>query len=102
MLIENDLLGICDAIKMIDENYFIVYSETKQKYEIHNRRDVPTYSLTVSYENLDFRTVELLYKSHISRLKEYFENLEKDNRNLEEQTKKELIEEITVQLEDSL
>ena len=102
MLIENDLLGICDAVKMIDENYFIVFNGEKKKYEVHNKRDVPTYSLTVPYDELDFRTVKLLYESHISRLAEYFAKLERDNAELERNNTKKAVEEITVQMEENL
>ncbi|HHW89402.1 MAG TPA: hypothetical protein GX745_00655 [Clostridiales bacterium] len=73
--IDNDLYDIANRLKSIDSGYFVVYDTSRQKYEVHNSDNIGnTYCLTVPYERLDARTVDLVNKTRRERFDKIFED----------------------------
>ena len=63
--IDSDVFNITRRIKEIDNSYFVMYNLSSHKYEIHSSKNKSTYCLTVPYNQLDARTIELIHKTAI-------------------------------------
>ncbi len=91
--IENDTFFVSDRIKEIESNYFIVYDTQKQKYEVHYKGQEPdTYCLTLPFDELDSRTVDYVFKTQISKAKELFDEMERENDKLIKREQKRVLE----------
>lgn len=67
--ITGDLFDVTNRIKEIDHRYFLVRNERKGCYEVHHRGQYQTTrALTVPYDALDARTVELVRMTRMERL----------------------------------
>ncbi len=83
-IIDNDLFGIAARLKSIDDSYFVVYSYKSRRYEVHARNQRGgTFALAVPYPELDERTVRLVRRTRSERGKKLFEEMERENRELE-------------------
>jgi hypothetical protein len=100
ILIENDVIGISERIKDLDENIFIVYNLKESCYEIHSIESFylndelhnkwSTYQTDITFEYLDERVLEYLYNNDIQKHgEEIFIRLE-DESNLMDKHRKEL------------
>lgn len=81
--IENDVFDIASRIKEIDNGYFIMYNRTKKRFEVHNERQKPTLALTLPFGELDFRTVDYVLKTRISRIDEIVKEIDANNDRIE-------------------
>ncbi|MDD2226956.1 MAG: hypothetical protein PHH71_00010 [Clostridia bacterium] len=82
MLVEvtTDVYFIAERLCEIDKNYFTVYNTATQKFEIHNREQQGnTYCLSVPFETLDCRTLELVQKTKIENINKIIEEIDKSN-----------------------
>lgn len=84
-VIENDMYNISGRIKEIDEGYFIVFSYRYRRYEVHNLRQPKTLAIVVPYDELDCRTERLVQRTRVERKKQLIEEMERNNRKLEEE-----------------
>jgi len=84
--IECDLFDIVNRVKEIDDNYYIVFNKNKEKFEVHYRGQMPTFCLTVPYDFLDARTVNLVLKTKVENSKKLFEEIDNHNSNLQKQS----------------
>lgn len=82
IVIENDLFDIAWRVKAIDENYYVVYNPKNSRYEVHNKKCRPSLSMVVE-GILDVRVIKKLRETHISRLKQIIEKIERTNREIE-------------------
>lgn len=79
-IISDDMFGIADRLKGIDDSYFILYNYVKKRYEIHSSdQRGGTLALVVPYPELDARTVELVRSSRRERIDEIIKETEKHN-----------------------
>lgn len=83
--IECDLFDIVTRLKEIDCNYYVVYNKIKDKFEVHYHGQTPAYCLTVPYDFLDARTVDLVLKTKVSNSKKLFKEIDSHNLNLQKQ-----------------
>lgn len=81
--IENDVFEITQRIKKIDEGYFIVFDTLKQRFELHNSEQVNTYCLTVPYDNLDDRLIDLVMYSKIDNIDNIINEIDINNKVIE-------------------
>lgn len=81
--IENDVFEITQRIKEIDEGYYIVFDTKKQMYELHNYMQPNTYCLTIPYDNLDSRLIDLLLYTNISNIDNIINDIDNNNSNIE-------------------
>ena len=94
MLIEikNDVYFILSRLKEIDENYQIFYNTRRKVFEVHNKAQIgDSYSLTVPYSVLDSRLIELVRKTRVENSKKLFEEIDKQNEQIENKNKKEIV-----------
>ena len=80
--IKNDLYEISDRVCEIDSNYFIVFNDAKNKFEIHNKSQKNTYCLTVPYKKLDARAIDLVQKTKIENAEKIYNEIELQNEKL--------------------
>lgn len=91
--ISSDVFNICNRIKKIDKYYFIIYNDKTGKFEIHNsKQPFCSYCLTVPYDSLDNRTLNLVHKTLFTKKEELFKEMEQFNDNLSMQNNKKLID----------
>lgn len=77
--VSNDAQGIVDRLKEFDPDYFVMFNPAKQKYEIHSKANTgSTYCMT-AFKELDFRTIEIVRKSHITRAAVLFKEMQEAN-----------------------
>lgn len=83
-IILSDVFDIAKRLKEIDRNYFVVFNTAKQKYEVHNSRQLgDSYCLTVPFDCLDARTIVLVQQSRIKNISEIVEKMDFDNKVLQ-------------------
>lgn len=94
MLIEikNDVYFILSRLREIDEDYQIFYNTRRKVFEVHNKAQIgDSYSLTVPYGVLDSRLIELVRKTRVENSKKLFEEIDKQNEQIENKNKKEIV-----------
>ena len=85
-----DTFGICERIKKLDKNYYVVYDTIKRVYEIHNSKQIfNTYCINVG-STLDMRAVKKLYTSSISNLDNILKEIDRHNDSLEKESKRKI------------
>lgn len=83
-IILSDVFDIAKRLKEIDRNYFVVFNTAKQKYEVHNSRQLgDSYCLTVPFDCFDARTIVLVQQSRIKNISEIVEKMDFDNKVLQ-------------------
>ena len=100
-IVKRDLFNISNRIKSIDRKYFIVFNKVKNKYEIHYDRIKNTYELTIPYNELDARTVNLVLKTRIENKKALLEQMEQENLKLEKEQQKQILEKLNRSIYES-
>lgn len=81
MIVSEDLFDICKRVKEIDEDYFVVFNERLERYEIHNKKQqCNTLAIVVPYDRLDKRVLDKLNETKIERKEEIYSMLENQNK----------------------
>ena len=76
--VENDLFGIADRLRAVDEGYFVL--RTDDGFEVHNSlQRGSTFALKVPYPELDERTVRLVRKTRRERFAALLAETERQN-----------------------
>ena len=60
VIIEDDVFDILKRVREIDEGYFILFDTSNCKYELHNINQPTTYCLTIPFDNIDSRLIDLV------------------------------------------
>ena len=80
---------IPERLREIDPDYFVVRNHEKKTFEIHHRlQPHTTYCLTVPYEELDQRTLNLVRKTAVSNLDKLLAQMDCHNQKLEQEVTK--------------
>lgn len=67
--LSGDLYDITGRLKEIDRGYFIVRNGKKNRFEVHHEgQPQDTYCMTLPYDELDARTVQLVLQTRRERL----------------------------------
>ena len=85
--IESDVFGIVDRIKEIDEEYFIVFNTVKNKYELHNSGQLDSYCLTIPYDCLDAKIIDLIHFSKVENIDDIMYEIDNNNNIIENNNK---------------
>ena len=100
--IESDCLGIVERMKSIDKDYFVLFDLDKQKFELDNHAQGKfTYCLTFPYEQLDERAYLLTLKTRVQNSDKLYKEMEEENRRLEKQKIKEVLNDFKEKMYDS-
>ena len=77
---------IPERLREIDSGYFVVRNHIKKTFEIHHsHQGENTYCLTVPYEELDQRTLDLVLKTRVSNLEKLIFEMDQNNQKIEKQ-----------------
>ena len=79
--IKHDVYNIANRIKKIDSGYFIVYNTSKNKFEIHNLKQINgSYCLTLPYQELDERTLKYVNETKSENIERILNKIESENK----------------------
>lgn len=82
--VNSDVFDITSRLKQIDPSYFVVFNTNKQKYELHSNEQLfTTYCLTIPFDSLDSRTVELANKTRRQNQQALLKEMEQENQKYE-------------------
>lgn len=88
--INSDVHDIVDRIKEIDDGYYIVFDTIKNKFELHNSNQPVTYCLTIPYDVLDARVLDVIYSTSVQNIDNILEEIDNSNDVIERNTIKEM------------
>lgn len=92
--VETNVYCIPERLKEIDPDYFVVFNTDTQKFEVHHMGQIgSTLALNIPYDELDARTIELVYKTRVENAKEIFDEIDRHNEKLEKQRYEKLMDE---------
>lgn len=81
--VESDVFDIEKRIKEIDDGYFVVFNTKRNKYEIHNMYQENSYCLTIPFDNLDNRILDLINMSLVRNIDKIIDEIDNNNSKLE-------------------
>ena len=100
--VESDCLEIVRRIKAIDEDYFVMFNIATHKFELHSRAQCGgSYCLTFPFDTLDERAVDLVLKTRVQNSDRLFEEMERENRELERRQTKAVLNDFEEKIYDS-
>lgn len=83
ILVESDVFDINERIKDIDEDYYILFDISKERYELHHKKQLNSYCFSYPYKTLDNRLIDLIYVSSINNIDKIIEEIDKNNIEIE-------------------
>lgn len=100
--IESDCLDIVQRIKAIDSSYFVVYNLENNSFELHSHEQrASTYCLTFPFDVLDERSVLYTLKTRVQNSDKLFEEMERQNKELEKTNIKQIFNDFEEKMYDS-
>ena len=81
--IESDVFDISKRIKEINEGYFIMYNLDNCKYELHCNNQPNSYCFSYPFENLDFKFIDMIYKTNIEHIDNIIQEIDNNNDKIE-------------------
>lgn len=98
--IMSDVFDIVDRVKEIDEGYFIVYNTSKNRYEVHNKKQFGSTFCITCENGLNSQVITKLRKSKIENIEKILKEIEQNNQKIEENNKKIAHSETSFKLEE--
>lgn len=85
ILMKSNVFKIPERLKEIDRSYFVMYDDVSGKYEVHSteNKDGNTHCLTLPYEELDCRAIDLVRKTRVENARRIWEEMKRENERLE-------------------
>ncbi len=84
-IIDKDLFNISRRIKGIDKNYYILFDNKTNKWEVHNlKQKGSTYCLTCPYNRLDSRLIDYVYYTSTQHNPDLIKIIEKNNKEIDD------------------
>ena len=100
ILIEHDNYFICERLKELDRDYYVMFDIENNKYQLHCKGQFGnTYCLTFPFDDLDERAIFYTKKTSIENQEKIIEEIDKENKRLEKHLIKEEINKIKEALE---
>ncbi len=100
--IESDCLDIVKRIRTIDKNYFVMFNPDTRQFELHNHaQGKGTYCLTFPFDVLDERAISFTLKTRVQNSDALFEEMEAENRAIEQANIKAVLNNFEEKLYDS-
>ncbi len=100
--IKSDCLDIVKRLKAIDKSYFVVRNLSKNTFELHSHNQLKkTYCLTIPYDTLDERTIDLALKTRVCNSDEIFKMIDEHNARREKMVVKQVLDDFKEKLYDS-
>ncbi|MBO8161337.1 MAG: hypothetical protein H0Z24_06835 [Thermosipho sp. (in: Bacteria)] len=92
ILVKTNVYEIPERLKEYDDSFFVVFNTRTKKYEVHSTDNIGnTYCLTVPYNELDCRTLELVKRGDIKArgMKAIIREIDEHNEKIEKKNKRE-------------
>ena len=83
--IESDVFDIVNRVKDIDEGYYILYNQTNNNFELHNKYQKNTYCLTIPIDSLDSRVIDMIMYTNISNIDNIMIDIDNNNLKIEKE-----------------
>lgn len=100
--IYSDCQDIVKRLKEIDKDYFVVFNTTRKCFELHNRgQERDTFCLTLPFECLDERTIDLTLKTLSVKRDELIKEIEKENEKMEKSKCRAILNDVEARLYES-
>lgn len=100
--IYSDCQDIIKRLKEIDKDYFVKYNLDKKCYELHNHaQERGTYCLSLPFECLDERTIDLTLKTLSFKRDEIVKELDAENEKLEKAKRRKILNDAEAMLYES-
>ncbi len=100
--IYSDCQDIIKRLKEIDKDYFVVYNLSRKTFELHNHSQKEgTFCLTLPFECLDERTLDLTRRTQSEKRDELIKELDRENERLEKAIKRRILNEAEAMLNES-
>ncbi len=98
-----DVYDISNRIKNIDKNYYILFNTSTKKFEVHNSSQKDnSYCLTIPYNFLDERTLNLVNETRVENIERILNEIENENKLKESADKTCTLNQFDEILEDNL
>lgn len=78
-VIKDDLLGICNRLKSVDDGYFVFFNYKTEKFEVHHGRQGNTLCLVLPYDRLDERTIRHVLYTRAERAAQIAADIDRQN-----------------------
>ncbi len=93
--VTSDVFYICQRLKDIDKDYYILFNLTSKKFEVHVRgQGKNSYAFTVPFDTLDERTLFYARKTRRERMDRLIAEIERENEKYYERAIKEGVDKI--------
>lgn len=79
IIIESDMFDIVKRLKQIDQSYFVVYDNIKNRYEVWSEEVQKVLCFVVPFNTLDARTIVYANKTNSSNAQKIYQEIEKYN-----------------------
>ena len=100
--IYSDCQDIIKRLKEIDKDYFVVYNLNRKTFELHNRaQEEGTFCLTLPFDTLDERTIDLTLRTQSFKRDELIKELDAEKERLEKTRKRNILNEMEARLYES-
>ena len=77
--IESDVHDIHERLKEIDDGYYLVYDTEKELYELHNSNQQNSFCLTIPFDCVDARIIDMVYVTSIDNIDNIIEDIDTNN-----------------------
>ncbi len=100
--IYSDCQDIINRLKEIDKDYFVIYNIARKCFELHNRaQERDTFCLTLPFESLDERAIDLTLKTLSVKRDELIKELEKENEEMKKRKCRAILNDAEARLYES-
>lgn len=100
--IYSDCQDIIKRLREIDKDYFVVYNVLRKTFELHNRaQEEGTFCLTLPFDTLDERAIDLTLKTQSIKRDELMKELDEENEKLRKSQKRSILNEMEARLYES-
>ena len=85
-----DTFDICNSIRQIDRDYYVVYDTRRKCFEIHNSQQKPNTFCITCEGALDARVIQKLQKTNSNNIKRLIQDIERHNDYIKRQSDRQL------------
>lgn len=76
--VTGDVFSICDRLKEIDKDYFVMFNRLTQRFEVHVKGGESTLGCELPFDELDARTIAYVREHHSSRMAAILKQMERE------------------------
>jgi hypothetical protein len=81
--VENNVYDIPNRLREINPNFFVMFNPDIQKYELHDRSQMVTHTITFPFDELDGRCIDYTRERLVERADILFKQMQEKNAKIE-------------------